>query len=553
MKSIILKHIISRMRKELHKLYLTVRSLNLIFILTMLATAIALTTACNHFSDHQASLDRVDTLLAQGNVDAAYTFLCEMSTEHLDSHGDMARYTLLKTETFFRKQLPVDNDSIDYAIFYYEQNGDQEQLARACYYKGVIHFFYRGNTRRAILLLKRAENLVKQSKNLTLKHKVYSSISYINLINKNYATAIKYARKAGDMARKLNNKEWIGYSLTYIANAYSGLQKPDSNLEYLRQSLNYYPYLSRENQSVLLSNISEAYHLNNDSAKAEEYIQRALRERPSSYTYAVLADFYIQRGELKRAHDCLLKAADTTDVYTYEKVLHSLFTLRQTMRDYQGATRIADTLLTFQKRQELIRSQNNIYDIQNKYEREEHEKQIDTYRTYSTGLLIILVLSVATMVLYHKYKQARDRRDLLQKHLLLNEYSDQLHELKATQNITNKELIELKKKVSTLKDTEVQRLSNGKILYESVLCNRNTIHWSNQDFLDFLEYIKLIDMPYVEQLNQTYCRLSPKQYLYLTATERMGKTEQEVGDILAIGPSSVRSIKSRIKSKRMTE
>ena len=117
MKSIILKHIISRMRKELHKLYLTARSLNLIFILTMLVTAIALTTACNHFSDHQASLDRVDTLLAQGNVDAAYTFLCEMSNEHLDSHGDMARYTLLKTETFFRKQLPVDNDSIDYAIF----------------------------------------------------------------------------------------------------------------------------------------------------------------------------------------------------------------------------------------------------------------------------------------------------------------------------------------------------------------------------------------------------------------------------------------------------
>ena len=539
------------MRKELHKLYFTAHSLNPIYILTTLATAIALTTACHHFSDHQASLDRVDTLLAQGNVDAAYTYLSEMPTEGLDSHDDMARYTLLKTETLFRKQLPVDNDSIDYAIFYYEQNGDQEQLARACYYKGVIHFFYRGNTRRAILLLKRAENLVKQSKNLTLKHKVYSSISYINLINKNYATAIRYARKAGELARKLNNKEWIGYSLTYIANAYSGLEKPDSNLEYLRQSLNYYPYLSRENQSVLLSNISDAYHRNNDSAKAEEYIQRALRERPSSYT--VLADFYIQQGELERAHDCLLKAADTTDVYTYEKALHSLFTLRKTMRDYQGATRIADTLLAFQERQEHIRSQNNIYDIQNKYEREEREKQIDTYRTYSTGLLVILALSVVTMVLYHKYKQARDRRDLLQKHLLLNEYSDQLHELKATQHITNKELSELKKKVSTLKDTEVQRLSNGKMLYESVLCNRNTIHWSNQDFLDFLEYIKLIDMPYVEQLNQKYSNLSPKQYLYLTATERMGKTEQEVGDILAIGPSSVRSIKSRIKSKRAQE
>ena len=109
----------------------------------------------------------------------------------------------------------------------------------------------------------------------------------------------------------------------------------------------------------------------------------------------------------------------------------------------------------------------------------------------------------------------------------------------------------MKKKVSSLKEGEVQILSKGKMLYESILRNQNTVHWSNQDFFDFLEYVKFKDMPFVAKLDETYKNLSLKQYLYLVATEYLGKTEEEVGNIMGIGPSSVRSVKSRIKSKRI--
>lgn len=509
--------------------------------------------ACTDTSRVHAQLDRIDTLLAQGNADAANMYIEEIATENVDNPKDIAKFVLLKAETRYKKQLPIENDSIDYAIFYYEQHGPKELLARAYYYKAAITFFCRSNTRQAIILLKKAEHIAIQTNRPLLKHKIYSTISYINLLNKNYATAIRYARKSGDIARKLNNKEWIGYSLTYIANAYSGLEKSDSNLEYLRKGLEYYQYLSKENQSVLLSNISDAYQRNNNSAKAELYIQKALKERPSRYTYAVLADFYIQRGQLKKAHRYLIKALDTTDVYTYEKVMHSLFKLRKKMHNYKGATQIADTLLEFQEKQEHIRSQNNIYDIQNKCEREEREKQAKAYRTYTTGMIIIFLLIIISLVLHHKYKEARNRRNLLQKHLLLNEYSDQLNELKTSQHIANKELTNLRKKINTLKDNEVQTLSNGKMLYESVLQNRNTIHWCNQDFLDFLEYFKLINAEFIKEISSQYKNLSPKQYLYLIATKKMDKDEQQIGNILAISPSSVRSIKSRIKSKKIKD
>ena len=258
----------------------------------------------------QGQLERIDSLLVQGNVDAAYLYLHSLPTVPQEDRSEVAYYTLLKTEICYRKRLPINNDSIDYPMFYYEQKGPKDKLARAYYYKGVIQFFYRNNTMAAITLLKKAENTVRGSNNAVLQHKIYSTICYVNLLNKNYNTALKYARLACNLGRQTGNKMWIAYSLTYIANAYSGLAEPDSNLTYLLKSLQYYQYLSSDNQSVLLANISDAYNQRKDSVRAAVYIQKALKERPDSYTYAILTDLYIQRGEHRKAYELLRKALE---------------------------------------------------------------------------------------------------------------------------------------------------------------------------------------------------------------------------------------------------
>lgn len=499
----------------------------------------------------QSKLEKIDSLLTQDNVDAAYMYLHTLPPILPENKRDIAYYTLLKTEILYRKQLPITNDSIDYPMFYYEQKGPKDKLARAYYYKGVIQFFYRNNTLNAITLLKKAENAARGQHDPVLLHKIYSTICYVNLISKNYATALVYAKQARNLGYKARNKMWIAYSLTYTANAYSGLEEPDSNLKYLLKSLEYYQYLSRENQSVLLANIGDAYNQKKDSVKATAYILKALKERPDNYTYAILTDLYIQRGENDKAYELLLKALDSPDIYTREKALYNLFQLKQKTGDYKEAVKIADTLLTFKDKQQKEWQQNNIYEIQNRYDKEEGEKRIRTYKLYTGSLIIIFILIIVTFVFYHKYKVTKARRNLLQKHLLLNEYSGRLDEMQHSQSVTHKELTALRQRVNNLKDKEVQVLSNGKLLYESITQNRNTVHWSNQDFLDFLEYFKFIDSPYITQLDEIYNNLSPRQYLFLIAIGRMNKSETEVGTILAISPSSVRSIKSRIKNKRI--
>ena len=516
-------------------------------LLTLFAL-IFLISACNNRTSSR--LEQIDSLLSQDNVEKAYALVQAIPAHEMENSDEMAYFTLLKTEATYRNMQPIDNDSIDLPVFYYEQHGPKDMLARAYYYKACILFFNRDNVTAAVKLLKKAENTARGNGGLALMHKIFSTISYVNLTTKNYNTALAYAKKAREMALKGENKMWMAYSLTYTANAYSGLAMPDSNLTYLLKALKHYQYLDSENQTVLLANISDAYRQKGDTVKSAKFILRALKERPDSYTYTILTDLYMRRGEYQKAFDLLQKALSSDDIYTREKALYNLFKLKQKTGDYAGAADTADSLLIFKDKQQQGWQANNIYEIQNRFDIEASEREIRSYRIYVACLALVLVLAVVTLVLYHKYKVAKAKRSILEKRLLISEYSDRLDQFKHSQTEANKELSALRQRVNNLKDKELKVLSNGKLLYESILQNHSTVHWSSRDFIDFIEYFKFIDAPFMASLDGAYNSLASRQYLFLIVTGKMGKSEVDAGDILGISPGSVRSIKSRIKTKK---
>ena len=516
-------------------------------LITLFALAVSF-SACDNRTESR--LEQIDSLLNQGNVEKAYELVQAIPPHEMDNSDEMAYYTLLKTEATYRNMQNIDNDSIDLPVFYYEQHGPKDRLARAYYYKACILFFNRDNVTAAIKLLKKAENTAKGYGGMVLMHKIYSTISYVNLTTKNYNTALNYAEKARNLGIKANNKMWQAYSLTYTANAYSGMALCDSNLHYLLKALELYKYLDSENQTVLLANISDVYCQMGDTVKSAKFIRRALKERPDSYTYTILTDLYMRQGEYGKAFDLLQKAMASRDVYTREKALYNLFKLKQQTGDYVGAADIADTLIMFKDKQQQEWQANNIYEIQNKFDIEASERQLRSYRIYMAGLALVLVLAVVLLVLYHKYKVTRAKRSILEKRLLISEYSDRIDQFKHSQTEANKELNSLRQRVNNLKDKELKVLSNGKLLYESILQNHSTVHWSNADFFDFIEYCKFSAPSFFSSLDNTYNNLSARQYLFLIVTTKMGKSENDAGDILGISPGSVRSIKSRIKTKR---
>ena len=62
-----------------------------------------------------------------------------------------------------------------------------------------------------------------------------------------------------------------------------------------------------------------------------------------------------------------------------------------------------------------------------------------------------------------------------------------------------------------------------------------------------MEYYKVVDLPFVTQLQTEYDHLSPR-YQFFLVMKNMGKSEEEIQDIMVISSGTIRTIKSRVKT-----
>ena len=108
----------------------------------------------------------------------------------------------------------------------------------------------------------------------------------------------------------------------------------------------------------------------------------------------------------------------------------------------------------------------------------------------------------------------------------------------------------LQDKVEDLNHKQSKILYEGKALYESMINGATVVTWTKSDYLHFIEYYKLIDFPFVVQLDTDYDHLSPRYQLF-EILYHMGKTDTDVERIMGISNSTIRATKTRIKSKKL--
>lgn len=73
--------------------------------------------------------------------------------------------------------------------------------------------------------------------------------------------------------------------------------------------------------------------------------------------------------------------------------------------------------------------------------------------------------------------------------------------------------------------------------------------WKKSDFENVIEYYRLVDMEFVDMLDNAFDELSPK-YKFFLILEHTGKTDSDIMDIMVIAESSLRSVRSRINKKK---
>ena len=113
----------------------------------------------------------------------------------------------------------------------------------------------------------------------------------------------------------------------------------------------------------------------------------------------------------------------------------------------------------------------------------------------------------------------------------------------------NKEIKLLKQEIETRKKHNSKFIQTGESLFNQVINNQPIISWTTSDMVNFIEYYRTIKPDYVETLDNDYKKLTPR-YKIILVLEDMGKTIEEIMQIMSFGENAYYSAKSRINGTK---
>lgn len=520
---------------------------NLFYCIFVLALLTIIAVACNDDNKINEKLVHIDTLLNRDLVDSAESELNVIIGSLIAGEADRAYYNLLKTETDYRLYKPIKSDTlIDYSVSYYAAHNNNYKLAKAYYYKGVINTDIK-NTKSAVANIKRAEILLENVNDNKLHHRIYETMAYHNLRSEDYDIALKYSKRNLDISLKSNNKNWIAYALINIGVDFYYLGESDSSQCYIQHSMSYLKYIPKKDRAYFYANIG-AFYAEHDEKKAELYFIKSLNAAPITMAFNELANLYQHQDKAQKARKLFMKACKNASVKFKIDIMQSLANMDAASGNYQSAYILSQKANDLAAVQREKLASDNIRNIQYQYDYEKINLKAKNRVRLAILATVILALIIIASFMLIKYKDKRNKNKILQNQLLINIYNIQINELKDRNTDRNNAIENLKNKIADLQENLFKRLHEGRELYNNIIKGETTVSWSKSDFIHFIEYYKLIDLPFVIHLETDYRNLSSR-YKFFEILYNMGKTDEEVEHILAIGSSTVRTNRTRIKAK----
>ncbi len=506
----------------------------------------------------QDALRQIDTLLVHDLVDSARVELDRIPLSELKSKSDSAYFYLLNTETNRRLSIKDPKDStINYSVSFYEHSSNKELLARAYYYKGVA-LLGKTDVPQTILLLKKAEELAENTGNLVLKHKIAESLSYYNGQSFEYDLAIHYALKSLSLAEEMKDDERKTASLIYLASNYIDKGNADSAQHYVRQCLPLIEALQDFAKPYFYSDIGRAYE-KTDPQLAKIYLRKALALKSTGVSCRALSRILIKEDSIDKAKELWKEALYNTEGARLSHVRIDIFNAMrgqcEELKDFQQANTLADSIITWKENNFKTQERERIAEIQAKYDKETavREQRAEFMKWGLVAVIVVLVviglLGYRTLLGVKADKELAEKRLLLEQALLESEELREENESNAEdRQRLQREIDQLQRRIDKLQADHTGMLARGKQRYEAICQGGTTVQWTRDDFVNYMEYYKMLDLAFVNELRSGYDRLSPK-YMFFAAMEHQGKTDEDIMRIMGVSESTLRSTRSRIRSK----
>lgn len=522
----------------------------IIFLFTIIQLAIL--SSCMD-SGYRLSFPEIDNLADE------YPAQAKVFLSRADSNDNKGYYKLLtaKIEYQLNGYIYKEND-IDDAINIFVNEKDEPLLARSLYYKGASILNNYRDTAKAIKWFSQA---IAYDSNMREKEKLNMYDILCRITHQNI-----YTVELEDEARQTNNIRYRAWALLYRSINNQDQELANQAFEVANQIKEnkdstlgpmYYHYfqalMDRGNvpDSILISYAKKAQ--DNHGVKYDNNIDfYRLLTRNSEETHAFATQ------HIKENYSIDQERLNTWGSYSFAlgyKYYLPLYFLSLQKGDTLMANRVAHEL-----RQEaplLVKDENSGKEKQVKlmYEGGNTRYRYEKVKTYIFVGIIIVLIILLTMT-YLSISRIRKA------HQTIKNLHESLHQLKDVESSSLSEQCErlnheittqlrkLKRRDKDIEEykaqiTELTDISQGLVYYSMTIQNQNISQIGKQGIRQLLASFKVIDEKYSERL-ENY-DLNPSQSLFCILYH-IGKSDEEVMQILQYSLSNIRVRKSRIKS-----
>lgn len=517
--------------------------------LQVLLLSLILFISCSENKKSQ-ELSNINEDLMHDSVDAALKKIQSIKPYELANEEEYNYYNLLKIQIFSRKFQVVPSNLIDSCINFYKKIGDKDKLADAYYYKGGV-LYDNKNIQEGVLLFKQAETLADNvGHNTLLQYKIYESLTFCNFESANYFEALLYAKKCVNAATRLKSPERYLFAKYYESISYNKLGKQDSADICTKQYIPYIKYGDKDIQRDCLAEVS-AYYLNKkDTAKAEEFLQKAFQLGYNPLVCGIAGMYYMAIKDNEKAESMYKKMLTLTTNMKYHVIAyHYLGQIKDLQNNFKEASFYynketeANNMLIAQRQEESTMRIQSTFEKSSTANSNTRRLSIISYLCMGLGGLLVMTVVVAIVMNRHKSRRLRQAgRDL---EASANEIAD----LQRLNGNNQKEIGKLKRNMDKNIENYVKQLSHGRRLYEGLALGKFIEKRDSKAMKNLIAYYRIVDSEFFESVDREYEKLTTQNVLILML-RHIGKSDADIAELLGVSDSSMRSYNHRIRESR---
>lgn len=365
------------------------------------------------------ALERVNQL-TYTSPDSAIVALEKLSDNiHQATEEQQMYYKLLIVKARDKAYLPHLSDSlIREVVAFYQKRDNKDLYAESLYYLGRVHMDLQQDARALGEFLKVID--MADEKNYLLKGLAYAQIGTLFLYQGMNQKGLEAHKNSYKYKLLLGDDNRIVFGLRDIGRTYTTLQQPDSAIHYYIMARDWAIKIDNPELEEMVCSELGGYYIDLGRYKeAYECIQVTVRDaqqRNSVPTLSVLADYYLQVGQLDSAGYYYRRLLDVQVPLAFHAAYRGLASIARRRGELSQALAYYDRYMAYADTLQAMAQEEAMGKIKSAYDYQQYHQENNALRQESTRqklLIVFLLLAVLffglALVGYRQFRKRRER------------------------------------------------------------------------------------------------------------------------------------------------